>query len=276
VSGQPPPSGQVLGARNARIAGLRRLVARRAERDRSGLFVVDGPVLVGEALRCGATVSDVFVDVDAGDDFAEVVAEATRCAVAVHQVGSGVLARVADPVNPRPIVAVVQRQPPRDDWWAHTSPARAMVLVDVADPGNVGTLIRSAEAAGFACVVVAGDGADPFGPKAVRASAGSILRIATIVERDADSCVAGLAEHGYTLVGTATGAPSYTGFRFPARTALVLGSEAHGLRSSVAGRIEQWVGIAMAGSVESLNVAVAGSVLAFAVAHGAPGDQAPS
>jgi TrmH family RNA methyltransferase len=130
----------------------------------------------------------------------------------------------------------------------------------LADPGNVGTIVRSAEAAGAQLVWLTDGSADPFGPKAVRASAGSLFRVAvrtgaldgfpSSVRRFATSSHAGLV---------------YTDADLTQPLALVLGNEAHGLGSDV--EVDEWLTIPHVGSAESLNVAMAATVLAFEVAR---------
>jgi TrmH family RNA methyltransferase len=133
----------------------------------------------------------------------------------------------------------------------------------VADPGNVGTLLRTAEAVGAASLVVGEGTADPWAPKVVRASAGSVWRV-PLTSGPVDDALRVLAETGALRVGTSGDlgvAPHELDLTGP--VALVLGSEAHGLPDAVADRIDVWASLPMEGAVESLNVAVAGSVLAF-------------
>lgn len=282
-----------LGPRNPRIGHLRRLVrSRRARRD-EGCLVAEGPKLVVEALATGRTI-EVFCAADHLDDprFAEPVTKARSAGLPVWTVVPGVLERAADAVNPQPVMAVVGIEPylphalthvpshvpaigadGTDGALAGTSAPGALVLASVADPGNVGTLVRSAEAAGMTEVWVCGQSADPHSPKAVRASAGSILRVPVHVRPDVITALEELRHGGWHLVATAAGAPCIDDVVLPRGTAMVLGSEAHGLDPVVLAGIDVRVSIPMAGEVESLNVAVAGSLLAFEFArrHRRPG-----
>jgi RNA methyltransferase, TrmH family len=252
---------------------LRRLVERRSDRESAGVFVVDGPVLVAEALSADVVVRELYCDADhLGDPaIAEVVAAARSASVRVQVAQPGVIARVADPVTPRPLVAVVERPDApvatRASAGASAAGNGLLVLVGVSDPGNTGTLMRTAEAAGMTAVWVVGDGADPFGPKAVRASAGSVLRVPVAVHRDALGALASLVAAGHTLVGTSAQGVVYDQFDAGPSPALLLGSEAHGLGPDVAAMVDRWVSVPMSGAAESLNVAVAGSVLAFELAR---------
>lgn len=275
-SGRPaaaePAGGPVLGARSARIGELRRLVERRAHREQSRRFVIDGPVLVAEALPTGL-VEGLYVDVDAvapAGRFAPLIAAAQAAGVPVDLVAAGVLARVADPVSPQPVVAVVARPATPSAEAVARAGGGVLVCDGVADPGNLGTLVRVAEAAGMSGVWVVGRGTDPFGPKAVRASAGSVLRVPVAVVSDGASAVGALAAAGHVLVGLRGDGDPYDTAPMGsagAPVALVVGSEAHGISTEVAAGVQQWVGIPMSGSVESLNAGVAGAVVALELAR---------
>lgn len=266
----PLPEGvEPIGARNRRITELRKLIERRSHREATRRFVVDGPVLVAEAIPTGL-VEELLVDVDAvasDDRCASVVAAASGAGVSVVPVASGVLARVADPVTPQPLVAVVGRPAAASASAAAATGGGVLVADGVADPGNLGTLLRVAEAAGFAAVWAVGTSTDPFGPKAVRASAGAVLRVAVGVDADAAGAVEVLRAAGHTIVGLRGDGTPYDEAALDAPVALVVGSEAHGISATVAAVVHEWVGIPMAGAVESLNAGVAGAVVAMEVAR---------
>ena len=262
------PHGTPIGGRSEAVADLRRLIDRRRHREDSGRFVVDGPVLVAEALSSSCTVGIVFVDAEAIDRswWPALARAADAAGVSVMTVAPGVLARVLDPVTPRPVCAVVERPTPLGPDALSTA-QRVLVLDGVSDPGNVGTLVRTAEAAAFDAVVACGEAADPFGPKAVRASAGSILRVAVVVAPDGGGLVGTLADEGATVIGSSTTGADFRSADLGERSVVIVGSEAHGVGDDLGSRVAQWVAIPMAGAVESLNAAVAGSLLAFEVAR---------
>jgi TrmH family RNA methyltransferase len=257
---------------------LRRLSGRRKARLDAGAFVVEGPVAVREALEAAAPIRDVFVDAgaaliarhDASTGVARVLAAAEAAGVSVHHLAEGVLAAVTDTVTPQGVVAVAERRPADVASFA-VSPGPVVVLAGVTDPGNAGTVIRSAEAAGAAGVLFCADAVDPFGPKTVRAAAGSVFRVPVAeVPAGAATVAALLALHGAgrSLVGTVSaGGPAPEDLDLTEAMALVLGSEAHGLPVEVRPMLDRSVTIPMAGSIESLNVAVAASVVLFEAAR---------
>lgn len=182
---------------------------------------------------------------------------------------------LADSKSPQPALAVVESPLLEVDDRFQTSGRNGMylVLVDVSDPGNVGTLIRTAEATGCAGVIVTPQTADVLSPKVVRASAGSVLRMpaAEVSSEDLESIFERL---GAQVIATAMDGDWYSDVEVvPTKpVAIVLGSEAHGLAEGVRAIADHTVSIPMHGKVESLNVATTGAVLAFHIAalRGAP------
>ncbi|HSO96126.1 MAG TPA: RNA methyltransferase, partial [Acidimicrobiia bacterium] len=139
-----------------------------------------------------------------------------------------------------------------------------LVAVDVADPGNLGTIIRSAEAAGAAAVVVTGASVDAYNPKTVRSSAGAIVGLPILEQPDPAGALDALHDRGRHTVGTAaTGGRDGDTLDVTTPIALVVGNEAHGLAPDVQARLDEIVTIPMHGAADSLNVAMAATVLLF-------------
>lgn len=258
----------VLSARNPRLVELRRLSGRRSARADAGRFVIDGPRLVTEALTAGIVLHDVFVPTDAVDapTVLALVELLDAAGVPVHLVAPDVFAGVASTEAPQPAIAVAT--PPA---WRLDDVVRAdalLVLVDVADPGNAGTLVRVAEAAGIGGVVACGRGVEWWNPKVVRAAAGSLFRVPVAEAPDAAALLDQLAAGGIaTLATVLDDAVPYTAVDLVGPVAIVLGSEAHGLAPEVVARATHRIHIPMLGAVESLNVAMAGAVCAFELAR---------
>ena len=271
-----------LGAKNPAVQHLRRLSRRRSARSDSGSFVVDGPVLVAEALDAGLRLEAVYVE--QGDDgrvpadLHAVADRAERRGATRHELFAGVLAGAVDTVTPHGIAAVASMPPARadlDGLLAATAPDLAgggagpvLVLAGVGDPGNAGTLLRSAEAAGARAVVATVGSVDLYAPKVVRASAGSLFRVPVVVGAEVDDLLLALAGAGVATIGTAADAPApYDATDLAGPIAVVLGTEAHGLDPALAAQLDSSVSIPMEGQVESLNVAMAGTLLLFEAAR---------
>ncbi len=212
------------------------------------MFVVEGAGLLTQAIAAGWEVEAQFVAPGA---------DAVRCTAPLFEFAPNVLERVASTEHPQPVIAVVHQR-------VSALPADAsfvMVADRIADPGNAGTIIRSAEAAGADAVVFTPGSVDPFNSKVVRATAGSLFRVPVVAAELADVRAAGLA---VWATSSHHGTP-YTAADLTSRVAVVMGNEAHGVPDDAP--VDGWLTIPHAGAAESLNVAMAATVLAFEVAR---------
>jgi RNA methyltransferase, TrmH family len=252
----------LLGPRSSALQHLRRLSGRRRARLDAGQFVIDGPTLVAEAIEAGADVVEVYAEPGAPTD---VVASARAAGIPVRDVESGALAKVTSPVTPQPLAALAGLPAAPDDAVLE---GLVLVLVGVADPGNAGTLLRVAEASGASAVVSCADAVDLWNPKCVRASAGALFRVPVLPAGDAADAVARLRGAGMTVLATTLDdATALDDVDLTGPVAVLLGNEAHGLPADVVAAADIAVRIPMAGRVESLNVAMTGTVIAFEAAR---------
>jgi len=213
------------------------------------VFVVEGPSLVAQAAAAGWEVEAQFV--------AHGAPAVTGIGGAVHELGPNVIERVASTDAPQAVLAVVRQR----TTAMPSAPDFVVVLHGLADPGNAGTIIRSAEAAGAHAVVFTAGSVDAYNPKVVRASAGSLFRVPLVACELEEVRSAGLrlwatsSHHGV----------EYTAADLLAPVAIVIGNEAHGLPDD--SPVDDWVTIPHAGPAESLNAAMAATVLLFEVAR---------
>jgi TrmH family RNA methyltransferase len=233
------------------VQHLRRLLGRRSARLEAGVVVVEGPTLLGDAVAAGWTVTAQFVAAQG---------EPLAIDAPVHRLAPGVVERVATTETPQSVIGVVT--------WPFVSPqlldqARFVVVAhELADPGNAGTVLRSAEASGVDAVVFTPGSVDVRNPKVVRASAGAIFRVPVIT----DVALEALRHPHRMLWGTSShhGVP-YDEVDFVGPTALVVGNEARGVPDDAP--VDAWVTIPHRGRSESLNVAMAATVLCFEVSR---------
>jgi len=206
---------------------------------------VEGRSLIEQAVQAGWTCTDQYLAPPA---------EPIAGAGDVHLLAPNVVERVASTDSPQPHLAVVRQRS-----GALPAGAGFVVVADrLGDPGNAGTIIRSAEAAGADAVVLTPGSVDAFNPKVVRASAGSLFRIPVVS--------AELADVPVTRIGTSSHrGDDYTTVDLTGALAIVVGNEAHGLDADAP--IDTWVTIPHAGAAESLNVAMAATVVMFEVAR---------
>ena len=247
-----------------RLAGLRRLARSAAARRDEGVFIVEGATLGAEAAAAGLRIREVYVEMSRADEqVRRLGGEMASAGATLVELEAGTLAKVGASVTPQPLLAVAER-PEITGPPAVTS--FVLVAVSVADPGNAGTLLRCAEAAGADGVIFAGSAADPYGPKAVRASAGSIFRLPPMLSEDPAAILEDLRDRGLRALGAAAGRGlPYDRADLSGPLALVVGSESHGLPDSLSGCIDEWVHVPLGGQAESLNVGAAAAVLCFEV-----------
>jgi RNA methyltransferase, TrmH family len=216
------------------------------------------------ALDAGAAVESVYIGAGAltSPGVRESVQRAMGAGARAFELAPGVLERVAVTVTPQPVLSVVRT--PTATLENIADAELVLVCIDVRDPGNAGALIRSADASGVGGVVCCDGTVDPFNPKTVRASAGSVLHLPVVTGVESEQVLDWLVAMGYNLRGAvAHGGTPHTEVDWVGRSALVLGNEASGLNDSVTGRLSELVTVPMVGSAESLNVAIAGAVLCF-------------
>lgn len=242
---------------------LRHLAAKRRERRDSGLCVLESLDLVTTALAQGVILEALFVDETRQDVPAvrAVLDDARSRDVDVITLAEGVLEKATDAVTPQAVVGIARWTP--GPVAAAPTTGFLLVLHDLRDPGNVGTLIRSAEAAGAAAVILTGDSVDVTNPKTLRATAGAAFLI-PVLAGDRDDAFDVLRRGGVALLATlARGGIDPTATDLTANVAVVLGNESAGLDDATLAACDGAVTITTAGRSESLNVAVAGALLAF-------------
>lgn len=220
------------------------------------------------------TLDEVLYEAGADEGL---LARALAAGVAVLELEAGTLAKVTDAVTPQPVVAVAPWCDAEVDAVVHAAvgdaagPRHVVVLHDVRDPGNVGTLLRTAEASGAAGVIVSGQSVDVFSPKCVRSSAGALFHLpvaVAVATNDGVALVEQLQAAGLRVIGAEGSAlDPYDECPLDGAVALFLGNEAAGLPPDLLAAMDGAVSIPIAGRAESLNVAAAGAVLCFEAAR---------
>jgi TrmH family RNA methyltransferase len=253
-------SGTITSLQNPRVLAARKLL-RPSSRKTEGAFLAEGPIVVLEALHSGAEVIEVFV---AGSEERSAVAEEARAAgVPLWTVGDGIMDALTETKTPQGVTAVVRR-PLTGVESLPEMLELVLILAEVRDPGNAGTLIRSAVAAGADAVVFTTGSVDPFGPKTVRSSAGMLFRVPLVTGVTFEVAADLLRGRGVTVVGADAGAATgHDEVDLSKPLALALGNEAWGLPPEVHAHLDEVVSIRMPGPAESLNVGIAGSILLF-------------
>jgi TrmH family RNA methyltransferase len=238
-------------------------LARRISRQERRLFLAEGPQAVREALSVPGCVREVFALPGSHLDLAVP-------GVPWHLVDEPALASLTGTVQPQGIVAVCSFL---DRPLATVADASLVaVCADVRDPGNAGTVIRCADAAGAGGVVLTGSSVDPYNGKTVRATVGSLFHLPIVVEHDAAATVRSLQEGGFTVLaadgyGDVDLDDAADGTLLAGRTAWLFGNEAWGLPTGLAALADHRVRIPIHGKAESLNLATAAALCLYASAR---------
>ncbi len=238
-----------------------RSLRRGKGREAVGRLLAEGPRLLDEALRAGR-VPDVVLHAEAAHEDGRVrdlLEWAEKRGARVECVTPHLIAEISEARSPQAVVSIVAI--PR--WsWSDVPAGGCLVLLDgLQDPGNVGTLARTATALGAVAVVVLEGSADPWGPKALRASAGAGFRRPILRAGRRDTLAELERRAAHLWIADAAGEPLAPEEVRPEPLALALGSEAHGVSADLASAAERVVAVPMSPGSESLNVAAAGAIL---------------
>jgi len=249
---------------NPRIKQLRSLLANRKDRRRERLFVIEGVRLVMEALQSGARPVSVVYDPEhlEQSERGRAVLDQVQDLRGAYVAAPEVIAAVSDTVTPQGIVAAV--------GWPELEarPGGIQLVLDaVQDPGNVGTLLRSAEAVGVSEVFCVSGTADVYSPKVVRAAMGAHFRLPLRQDLSWDEADTLLAASDHVYVAEMDGNMPYYAADWRQRATLIIGNEANGVTDEARARATKSIMIPMAPEVESLNAAVAGSIILFEAAR---------
>ncbi|MEO8829317.1 RNA methyltransferase [Lapillicoccus sp.] len=245
-----------------------RSLARRPARTRLGLFLAEGPQSVREAVHHRPDlVRELYVTASATNRYAALLTEARQRGVAVVSVSDEVLAAMADTDTPQGLLAVCALPTATLERVLAAGPRLVCVLAQVRDPGNAGTVLRGADAAGADAVVVTDNSVDVFGPKVVRSAAGSTFHLPVVTGVSLDAAVVGLRDAGLRVLAADGAGERLLGeVDLAAPHAWVLGNEAWGLDEADRARCDETVRVPIYGLAESLNLAMAATVCLYASA----------
>ena len=261
-----------------RLKAARRL-NKRAFRQRERAFLAEGPQAVAEAFHCGARITDLFVTVPARTRHHDLVAAIAAAGIPVHVVSGEVMDDLAQTVTPQGLLAVcgfvdvpLAEVAQRAMTAPRAEPALIALLANVRDPGNAGTVLRTADAAGAHAVVFADASVDPYNGKCVRASAGSLFHLPVVAGARLEDVVVTLREAGLRIVaadgraGRSLDDPEVQA-RLAGPTAWMFGNEAWGLPPELVALADEPVAVPIYGRAESLNLAAAAAVCLYASAR---------
>ncbi|MDW0110409.1 TrmH family RNA methyltransferase [Sporosarcina aquimarina] len=251
---------RIESTQNALVKHWKKLVTTRKERERSEEFIVEGHHLVEEALKIEGSVLHIMFREDV-----EIPFELEESSVQVIEMTKAVAAEISETEHPQGIFAHCKQPIPSED--AYPSWNRLLMIDAVQDPGNIGTMIRTADAAGMDAVILGKGCADPFNPKTVRSGQGSHFHI-PIVKGELSDWVDRAKDGGLQVIGTGLQqAQDHFTVEATSSFALIVGNEGAGVSDEFLAKADTIVKIPMYGKAESLNVAVAAGILLYTYAR---------
>jgi RNA methyltransferase, TrmH family len=262
---------ELSSTRSPRVKAARRL-AKRAFRRRDNRFLAEGPQAVREALALDGVLTELFSTAEAENRHQDLVARAEKSGVPVSRVSGEVMAELAQTVTPQGLLAVCAFVDVPLESVLASPPRLVTVLAHVRDPGNAGTVLRTADAAGSDSVIFTDASVDPYNGKCVRASAGSLFHLPVVVGPRFDVLIPALKSAGLAVVAADGAGESSLDAALDAGTldgptAWVFGNEAWGLPDEILSAVDEVVRVPIYGRAESLNLATAAAVCLYTSAR---------
>jgi len=253
----------IITSRHNTLSQLARSLHHTKYRRKHGLFFIEGENSIYSAVQARWELTALFCAPTEVDAARALLIEGGYPLSLLHQMESAVLQSISE-TQTSPRFAAIGRIKSTFDASIWQQAKVLLVLDGVSDPGNVGTLLRAAAASGAGGVILTGNSADPYSPKVIRSSAGSIFHCPVAILDQEELLTRGANEDFVIVAADAHGGLNYRNFSWPKKYFLVLGNEKHGISPEILTTADHRVTIPITGRAESLNVAMAGTVLLFA------------
>lgn len=253
----------IISTSNAKIKRIVQLRKKKKARDAEGVFLVEGIRMFREIPE--KLLQEIYISESCeGKEGKEIRRRASACGIRPELVSDGVFAYLSDTQTPQGILCVVGQLSYSLEEVADASCPHMLVLDRLQDPGNVGTILRTAEGAGVTGILLDGECADIYNPKTIRSTMGSIFRMPFYYIQDLEEGIRYLKKRGIcTYAAHLEGKRAYDEEDYRKPCAFLIGNEGNGLRPEIADLADTYIRIPMAGEVESLNAAIASAVLMF-------------
>ena len=255
----------ISSTKNDQVKNVIELKKKAKARDEQGLFVVEGVRMVSELPKertARLYVSESFVKNPENEKFLK---EYPR----YEEVSDSVFEHMSDTQTPQGVLALIrQYEYGIDDLLKAEGPAHLMILESLQDPGNLGTILRAGEGAGITGLIMSRDTVDIYNPKVIRSTMGSVFRVPFFYTDDILKTAEELKKRGIQLFAAhLNGKNNYDQEDYTGNIGFLIGNEGNGLTDELSEMADTWVKIPMAGKVESLNAAIAASILMFETAR---------
>lgn len=249
---------------NGRVKEYAKIASSRKQREESGLFAIEGIKLLGEALRCGIEVEQVFVTAQCFKSHGELAPMLEKCP-RVFEISGAVEGKISQSQSPQGVYALCKRLDKRENMVKIDSNGSYLALWDLQDPGNVGTILRGADAMGLSGVILSRSCCDLYNLKTIRAAMGSLFRVPVLVT-DMEEFLRESGLRSYAAV-VSPDAQNAAGMDFSGAV-VVIGNEGNGLSEEQAATCDTPITIPMRGNAESLNAAMAATIFMWEMARG--------
>lgn len=257
----------ITSSANSRVKQVIQWQTKAKERKKAGVFLTEGFKMYEEAPL--ESILEVYVAESALASLEKIDAKEEKMAEKLKKTGYEVVAdslfkKMADTQTPQGILCVVKQPEYRLEEILKQDRPLLMILENLQDPGNLGTIIRTGEGAGVTGVIMTAKTVDIFNPKVIRATMGSVFRVPFLYVEDMEDTLKKLKEKGIrTYAAHLAGREYYDSFSFTGGTAFLIGNEGNGLEKKTADLTDSYLKIPMEGKVESLNAAIAASLLMY-------------
>lgn len=263
----------ITSASNKKIKNVMLLLAKSKERKKQKLFVAEGVKMFLEAPE--ERIREIYISEELGkeqEEYAEVFGKISRVCrqrdIKAECVKADIFQKMSDTRTPQGVLCLIET--PRYDLEGILNQDNGLYLIleDIQDPGNLGTMIRAGEGAGISGVIMSSHTVDIFNPKTVRATMGSIYRIPFVYEEDLQVCIRSMQDKGIRVFAShLKGKVSYDKEDYRSAAAFLIGNEGNGLSAQIADLADGYLKIPMLGKVESLNAAIAATLLVYEAAR---------
>lgn len=252
----------------AKVRGVAKLTKKDA-RSSTGLFLLEGPQGLKEALGRPKLIVELFATEEAVDRYPELFERAQNARIEVQLVNEVALKALTDTTTPQGIVAVCEQIDVTLNDIVAAKPKLVALLANIRDPGNAGTVLRAADAAGADAVIFSSNSVDVYNPKVVRSTTGSLFHLPFAIDVEIEEAVSALRAAGLQIFaanGGGTNLPDLDQEHLAKPTVWVFGNEAWGFEQSTLDLVDSEVAVPIYGAAESLNLATAASICLYASA----------
>lgn len=254
----------IISVANPRVKQVVQWQNKAKERRKDNIFLAEGVKMFEEAPM--QQIREVYLTEELADRWKSEDGSLWKklTALSYEIVSSDVFTKMSDTMSPQGVLTIIQRPSYRLEDFLHTQRPLFVILEDLQDPGNLGTIVRTGEGAGITCVIMTKNTVDLFNPKTIRATMGSVFRVPFVYVDDLEKTLDILHDAGVTTYAAhLKGETFYNTYSFQEATAFLIGNEGNGLKKETADKAKNYLKIPMEGQVESLNAAIATSLLMY-------------